>query len=267
MRRCISLIGLAWLAVAQSGPDREKPARELLSNAAQALAARDGAGFLDAFDQPLAAKLRKPVESLIAGYEIQPAIEFLSATAGDRGVDLSLDWKLDLTAHEGQRGITHRTRRFQCRIEPRGNRLRIVSFDGPDMPGFFAPPKVDGAWDLLLWTARALSQDPRSFGHGASVTVAGFMACFDSKMPGREDLRAGAEGLIATGEADSTLELKSDEGTDTARTLIVDWTLEVVNPTTQIRIWQREADLTFRVERRGKDWVIVAVTPLDLFTK
>jgi len=263
--RALLLIALAWPAAAQSGPvDQQQAARDLVSNAAQALAERRAAGFLEALDTPLAAQLRKPVEALLRSYDVKPALEFVSATEDNRGVALGMDWKLDLAAREGLRSITYRQRRVSCRVEPRDGALRIVAFgDSPDgapgAPGLFSPPDVDGAWDLLQSAARALSQP--------DTPAAGFLAAFDSKLPGYEALRNGAEALAAQGEVDSTIGLTTDEGTDTARTLEVDWTLEVVNAETGIRILQREAQLTFKIERRGKRWLIVSVAPLDFFTK
>ena len=263
--RALLLIALAWPAAAQSAPaDREQAARDLVSKAAQALAERRAAGFLEAFDRPPAEKLRKPVEALVRSYDVRPALDFVSSTADDRGVALVVDWTLDLTAREGQRGITHRQRRVNCRLESRDGALRIVTFgdnlDGtPGAPGLFSPPDVSGAWDLLQSAARALSQP--------DTPAAGFLAAFDSKVAGYEALRNGAEALAAQGQVNSTIGLTSDEGTDATRTIEVDWTLEVVNSQTGIRILQREADLTVKVELRGKRWLIVSCTPLDFFTK
>ena len=259
--RALLLIGSAWLAAAQSVPvDREQAARDLISNAAQALAERHTAAFLKVFDQPLAETLRKPVDALVRSYDVEPALEFVSETGGDRGVALSIDWKMELTARGGLRSITHRERRVECRVESRDGALRIVAMDGAlAAPGFFSPPDVSGAWDLMQSAARALSQ--------ADSPAAGFMAFFDSKMPGYEALRSGAEALAGQGEVDSTISLDSDEGTDDARTLEVDWTLEVVNSETRIRILQRESQLTSKIERHGNRWVIVSFTPLDFFAK
>ena len=68
-------------------------------------------------------------------------------------------------------------------------------------PGPFSPPNVDGAWDLIQSAARALSQ--------ADSPAAGFMAFFDSKLPGYEALRSGAEALAGQGEVDSSISLDS----------------------------------------------------------
>jgi len=188
--RALLLIALAWQAAAQSAPvDRAQAARDLVSKAAQALGERRAAGFLEALDPPLAEKLRKPIESLVRSYDIQPALEFFFSGNDDRGVALGIDWKLDLTAREGQRSITHRQKRVSCRVEQRDGGLRIVAFsdklDGaPGAPGLFSPPDVDGAWDLLQSAARALSQP--------DTPTAGFLASFDSKLPDYEALRTGA---------------------------------------------------------------------------
>jgi len=271
MRRALLSIGLAWAAAAQDAPaDRVAAARDLISKAAQALADRRPAAFLEALDRPLAGRLRKPVEALIQDYDLQPALQFVSVTAEDRGTTLAIDWKLDLTAREGERGTTHRARRLECRVEPRNGALRIVSLGGAfDAPGFFAPPDIDGAWDLLESAARALNQEFRSAEPPppVSVRVAGFLSLFDSSFPGVEALRGKVEGLMTQGEVDSSLELTSNEGTDSVRTVAVDWILEVVDNDTGMRILRREADLTFHIERRGKRWLIVSLAPLDFFTK
>jgi hypothetical protein len=257
--RALVLLALVWPAAAQTTPaDQEQAARELISNAGRALAARHAAVFLEALDRPLADQLRKPVEALLQRYDVQPSVDFLSVTGDGPGVAVSFDWKLSLTTREGQRAVTHREKRAACRVEWRAGAPRITSFVGVfNAPAFLAPPDVDGAWDLLQSAARALSQ-PDS-------PSAGFLAAFDSKLPAYEVLRSGAETLAARGEVDSTIGLTSNEGTDTARTIEVDWTLEVVNSESRIRITQREAQLTFKIERRGKRWVIVSVTPLEFF--
>jgi hypothetical protein len=266
--RALLLIALGWPAVAQNAPaDQQQAARDWVSNAAQALAERRTAGFLEAFDQPLAEELRKPVEALVSSYDIQPALEFVQTSGDDHGVALIIDWKLDLTAREGQRGITHRQKRVSCRVESRAGALHIAALAVPDgargAAGFFSAPDVDGAWDLLQSAASGLGQS----GVRARAKAAGFLDSFDSKLPGYEALRSGAEALAAQGDVDSTIELTSNEGTDTVRTLEVDWTLEVVTFDTGMRILQRESSLTFKIERRGKRWLIVSITPLDFFTK
>jgi len=259
--RALLLLGLAWPAAAQSAPaDRERAARDLIANAAGSLAGRDAAGFLAAFAPSLADQLRKPIEALARDYEIQPALQFVNASAENNGIAFTIDWNMSLTAREGQRGVTHRHEVVSCSVELHGGLPRIAALEGknaPDAAAFFSPPDVGGAWDLLQGAARALSQ-PDS-------PAAGFLAAFDSRMPGYEALRIGAQDLAARGEVDSTIGLTSDEGTDTVRTIEADWTLEVVDSGTRIRILQHEAPLVFTIERRGKRWVIVSLRPPDFF--
>ncbi|MGO9230370.1 MAG: hypothetical protein ACLQKA_14350 [Bryobacteraceae bacterium] len=263
--RALLLIALAWPVAAQSGTeDRQQAARDLVSTAAQSLAERHTSAFLDALDKPLAGQLRKPVEALVRSYDVQPALEIFFTGINGPGVALGIDWKMDLAAREGLRSITHRQRRVTCRVEPRDGALRIVALDAiregpPDAPALFSPPDITGAWDVLQTAARGLSQ--------AVSPTAGFLAAFDSKLPSYESLRGGAESLTAQGEVDSTIGLTTDEGTDTVRTLEVDWTLEVVDTETGGRILQRESPLTVKLERRGRRWLIVSIAPLDFFTK
>jgi hypothetical protein len=261
MLRALLLIALAWPAAAQSATaDREQAARDVVTNAAQALLERHPAAFLEALDKPLAEKLRKPVDALLRSFDVQPVVEFVSATTDDRGVALAVDWKMDIAAREGLRSVTHRRRRLTCRIESRDGAPKIVTLDGVlNAPGLFSPPDIDGAWDLIESAARLLSQ--------RDAPAAGFLSVFDSKSPSYESLRDGAESLAGRGEVDSTVALTTDDGTDTARTLEVDWTLEVVNPDTGIRVLQRESPVTAKMERRGKRWVIVSIAPLEFFTK
>jgi len=264
------LIGLIPSAAAQNGPaDREQAARDLIANAAQALAERRAPGFLDALDRPLANQLRKPVEALVRDYDIQSGLDFAPAAGDDRGVSLAVTWRMDLTAREGGRAVTHRERRVTCRVESRGGALRIVAVDGAlEAPGLFSSPDIGGAWDLLLTASTALVG---AFGPGQlrdpDTTAAGFMTAFDSKMAGYEALRAGVAALAAQGRINCTLTLTSNEGTDAVRTVAVDWVLEVAGSETGIRILERESQLTFLIERHGKRWLIVSVSPLDLFTK
>jgi len=264
--RALLVFASAWPAAAQSGlTNPEQAARELIAQAAQALAGRHAAGFLEAFDRPLADQLRKPVGALVQDYSIQPALEFLDGAASGGGITVTLKWNMDLTAREGQRSVTHRHWLVDCSVAPRDGALRITRFSGNHEPlsstqgpaALFAPPRVDGAWDLLQAAARALSQP--------DTPAAGFLALFDARMPEYEKLRAGADGLAAEGQLNSSIGLTSDEGSDTARTLEVDWTLEVVHSETGMRIAQRERQLTFQMERRGKRWLITSLAPADFF--
>jgi len=94
-----------------------------------------------------------------------------------------------------------------------------------------------------------------------------FLDNFDRNMPEYAALRANIEGLLAAYEVGSTIEVVSDEGDDEKRTVALDWLLvtsekNVVNGDQQTR----RRIVRCRVERRGKQWRIIGLDPVDFFT-
>ena len=94
-----------------------------------------------------------------------------------------------------------------------------------------------------------------------------FLDNFDRNMPEYAALRANIEGLLAAYEVGSTIEVVSDEGDDEKRTVALDWLLvtsekNVVNGDQQTR----RRIVRCRVERRGKQWRIIGLDPIDFFT-
>src|SRR5579872_7029113 len=97
---------------------------------------------------------------------------------------------------------------------------------------------------------------------------AAFLDHFDRNMPDYAALRTNIEGLLAAYEVGSTIEVVSDEGTDDKRAVSLDWLLvtsekNAVNGTQQTR--RRIVKCT--LERRSKQWRIIALTPVDFFQK
>ena len=94
-----------------------------------------------------------------------------------------------------------------------------------------------------------------------------FLDNFDRNMPEYAALRANIEGLLAAYEVGSTIEVVSDEGDDEKRTVALDWLLvtsekNVVNGDQQTR----RRIVRCRVVRRGKQWRIIGLDPVDFFT-
>ena len=94
-----------------------------------------------------------------------------------------------------------------------------------------------------------------------------FLDNFDRNMQEYAALRANIEGLLAAYEVGSTIEVVTDEGDDEKRTVALDWLLvtsekNVVNGDQQTR----RRIVRCRVERRGKQWRIIGLDPVDFFT-
>ena len=97
---------------------------------------------------------------------------------------------------------------------------------------------------------------------------AAFLDHFDRNMPDYAAFRGNIEGLLAAYEVGSTIEVVTDEGTDEKRTVSLDWLLvtsekNAVNGNQQTR--RRIVKCT--LERRGKQWRIIALDPVDFFQK
>lgn len=110
-------------------------------------------------------------------------------------------------------------------------------------------------WDLFTAVAAALSA-------GDAVE---FMKCFDPAMTDREKLRAYVAGLIDEGDLQSSIEIRSDEGDDHARTVELDWLLEIVEREDAAGLTRRREIVKCRLIKAGKSWRIAAFDPIALF--
>jgi hypothetical protein len=165
---------------------------------------------------------------------------------GDGG---TADWELQITEKQNSHAITHRQTRVTYRVQ--GSRIEALS-----PADFFRPPHVDGAWNVLESAATALSNG----------NATEFISYFEKSMPGYERVRTGAVALVGAGDVQSSIEMQANEGTDTRRTIEVDWTLHIDNADTSIRRAAREQRVKCRLEVAGKQWRITAVEPVDFFS-
>ncbi len=97
---------------------------------------------------------------------------------------------------------------------------------------------------------------------------AAFLDHFDRNMPDYAAFRGNIESLLAAYEVGSTIEVITDEGTNEKRTVSLDWLLvtsekNAVNGNQQTR----RSIVKCTLERRGKQWRITALTPIDFFQK
>lgn len=95
---------------------------------------------------------------------------------------------------------------------------------------------------------------------------ASFLDSFDRNMSGFVGLQNNVQGLLAAYDVGSTIEEITDEGDDRKRTVELDWLLVLTQkgainspPETRRQI------VKCTVERRGKQWKITALEPVDLF--
>ena len=96
--------------------------------------------------------------------------------------------------------------------------------------------------------------------------AASFLDRFDRDMPGYAALQNNVEGLLAAYDVGATIEEITDEGDDHKRTVELDWLLILKQKGAANSPQQtRRQVVKCTVERRGKQWKITALEPVDLF--
>jgi len=96
--------------------------------------------------------------------------------------------------------------------------------------------------------------------------AASFLDRFDSNMPGYAILQDNVTGLLATYNVGATIEEITDEGDDRKRTVELDWLLILTQKgATNSPQQTRRQVVKCTVERRGKQWKITALEPVDFF--
>jgi hypothetical protein len=118
---------------------------------------------------------------------------------------------------------------------------------------------ADSAADVLnVFTSAAeglISDDPASF-----------LDRFDRNMAGYAALQENVTGLLAAYKVGATIEEITDQGDDRKRTVELDWLLIFSQKgATNSPQQTRRQVVKCTVERRGKNWKITALEPVDFF--
>jgi hypothetical protein len=181
--------------------------------------------------------VREDVPRLLAAGEASLSFDFESGV-----------WVLDIAARDVASGVTHR----QAKVAMTVRDGRIETFAPPD---FFAAPHGREAWDAVFAFAQTLGSD----------TGAPAMEEFDRGMPGFEALKQAVDGLWAAYKIEPSLELVSNEGDDSERTLRVVWSMSIGDQQNRANTVTRQRTVEWRVAKRGKAWRIVSFDAPDLF--
>jgi hypothetical protein len=135
-------------------------------------------------------------------------------------------------------------------------RIAVLLLVSMAVPTFARAASSRDVLELLQTAADALTNED------AGV----FLDHFDHNMPQYSALRANVEGLLAAYQVESTVEIVSDEGDNEKRSLQLDWVL-ITEEKAVVRgaAATRRLILNCRIERRGKQWKITLLDPLDFF--
>jgi hypothetical protein len=131
--------------------------------------------------------------------------------------------------------------------------------------------KGDGeseVWAVVASMASALAEN----------NAPGFLKPVDRNMPGYADLSTNVEGLVQQADVKSSISPLSNEGTESARTLRVDWELRMyprggesplstdTNSQGNIaRMQRREQAVTLQFRRVEKKWQVSKIEPIAFF--
>ncbi|HWD00610.1 MAG TPA: hypothetical protein VG456_27830 [Candidatus Sulfopaludibacter sp.] len=244
--RLLLLLCLAAAARADSALD----VHNLFEDAAHALGDGKPAGFLSAFDpaMPGFAKLRANVTELVRASDVRSTIEWQTNDGDDQTRRVQLDWQMEIDERGGASSVTHRRVRVECQMKKEAGGWRIVSFTPADL---FAPPQVDEAWNVVVTLALDLPGK--------------FTQTFDPAMEGYARLQDNIASLDQGVDVESSVDLVKNEGDDKLRTIVVDWTMNLVSKDTTVATAKRRETVTCTVAKQGKSWRITSIAPRSIF--
>jgi hypothetical protein len=127
---------------------------------------------------------------------------------------------------------------------------------------------------LLAILVSKLSADPRqeiydllgSMASGLSEgTPSQFLEKFDRSMKGYAELAANIRAMVAQRDVLSSIDLVDDAGDDQARTVRVDWLLQLADRQNSAAVERRQTTVVVKLVKQKRKWRIVSLEPLDFF--
>lgn len=131
---------------------------------------------------------------------------------------------------------------------------RLLLFTALAAPLGAADPARE-VWDLFSNMASAL----------AAGDAASFLAAFDPAMPGFPALRDDVMALVRVDSVQSAIDALRNDGDDRRRSVDLDWLLHLTSLGDSSKVTRRRETVHCRLEKQGKRWKIVALTPLSFF--
>jgi hypothetical protein len=97
------------------------------------------------------------------------------------------------------------------------------------------------------------------------ANVSKFMAAFNKDMPGYGTLENNVTALVKQGEVSSSIQTVTEQGDDQARSIDLDWVLEVRSLEQDGPLVRRREVIHCELRKEKKRWKIVSLKPLDFF--
>jgi hypothetical protein len=95
--------------------------------------------------------------------------------------------------------------------------------------------------------------------------VSKFMSAFDKDMPNYYTLENNVTALVRQSEVSSSIQTVSEDGSDQARTIDLDWVMQVRSLQEDGPIVRRREVIHCEFRKEKKHWKIVSLKPIDFF--
>jgi hypothetical protein len=131
--------------------------------------------------------------------------------------------------------------------------------------GFASADAHDDVMEVVSTMAGALTEVN---GIGQSVVrgnVSRFMSAFSKDMPDYATLESNVTALVRQAEVSSSIQTVSEDGDDQARTIDLDWVLQVRSLQEDGPIVRRREVIHCALRKEKKHWKIVSLKPIDFF--
>ena len=123
----------------------------------------------------------------------------------------------------------------------------------------------DDVIDVVTSIAGALTEVSGRDAGAVRGNVSLFMSAFSKDMPGYGTLENNVTALVKQAEVSSSIRTVSEDGDDQARTIDLDWVLEVRSLEEDGPIVRRREVIHCEFRKEKKHWKIVSLKPVDFF--
>ncbi len=123
----------------------------------------------------------------------------------------------------------------------------------------------DDVMEVIASMAGALTEVTDTGGGVSRGNVQKFMDAFSKDLPDYDTLKNNVTALANEGEISSSIDPVAEDGNDQARTIDLDWFLQVRSLEQDGPIVQRREVVHCKLRKHNKHWKIVALKPMDFF--
>jgi hypothetical protein len=131
--------------------------------------------------------------------------------------------------------------------------------------GFACADAHDDVIDLVSVASGALTEVNGIGQSEVRGNVSRFMSAFSKDMPDYATLESNVTALVRQAEVTSSIKTVSEDGDDQARTIDLDWVMQVRSLEQDGPIVQRREVVHCALRKEKKHWKIVALKPIDFF--